>query len=260
VLIPDLASVVRAMQGSELGPYLVLDNTGLSCTFQPFQLPLGRRVRALVFESLTKYAQFGLDRVTGGVILSDERDADALDRYREHLGTNIADASVRALPWPDRVRLERRLDRIGRNAVTLAAAIARAAQDTGRRVVVGANHPGLEHHPSYSVARDLSFSGGWLSIAFSPTCDRPEIHRRFVELVIEESRRRQVPLNAGATFGLDVTRIYPTASTALSGRPFVRVSPGIEHLAQIEELAAGFHRAVTRLASEYATTSHVRAG
>jgi len=85
-------------------------------------------------------------------------------------------------------------------------------------------------------------------------------HHRFVELTIEEARRHQVPLVAGATFGLDVTRIYPTASTALSTPPFVRVSPGIEHLAQIQELGATFRCSVTRLTSESpgASCVHVR--
>jgi cystathionine beta-lyase/cystathionine gamma-synthase len=252
VLVPDVAGAVRSMREAASGGYLILDNTALSCTFQPFRLLAVDGPRLVVFESLTKYAQFGLDRVTGGVIVAEGRDAEDLDRYREHIGTNIPDASVHAIPWPNRTHLERRLERLERNAVVLAQRI-REAAEAGRGVVVGADHPALADHPSHSIARGLRFRGGWLTVAFASRSDRPDVHRRFVELALEESRRRHVPLLAGASFGLDVTRIYPTAWDARSGRPFVRISPGIEHISQIEELAQAFGRAVARLASDAAS-------
>ncbi|HEV8563297.1 MAG TPA: PLP-dependent transferase [Actinomycetota bacterium] len=249
-LVPDVAGAVRSMREAASEGYLVIDNTALSCTFQTFGLVTGDGPRLVMFESLTKYAQFGLDRVTGGVIVAEGRDAEDLERYREHLGTNIPDASVYAIPWPNRARLERRLERLERNAVVLAQRLREAALEAGRGAVVGADHPALAGHPSHSIARGLRFRGGWLSVAFAPRHDRPEVHRRFVELALEEARRRHVPLVAGASFGLDVTRVYPTASTAISGRPFVRISPGIEHICAIEELARAFRDAVARLASD----------
>jgi cystathionine beta-lyase/cystathionine gamma-synthase len=250
VLVPDLARVVKSMRAAASGGYLILDNTALSCMFQPFRFVTGDGPRLVVFESLTKYAQFGLDRVTGGVIVAEGQDAADLDRYREHLGTNIPDASVCAIPWPNRVRLERRLDRLERNALRIAQRIREAAAEAHRVVVVGADHPALDDHPSHSIAGGLRFRGGWLSVSFAPSYDRSDVHRRFVELALEEARHRHVQLLAGASFGLDATRIYPTASDAASGRPFVRISPGIEHISQIEELAGAFHDAVARLVSE----------
>jgi cystathionine beta-lyase/cystathionine gamma-synthase len=248
-LVADVRGVVRAMEAAGRASYLVLDNTALTCTVQPFGL-VGdrRRLRLIVFESLTKYAQFGLDRVTGGAIVAEGRDAVELDRYREHLGTNIADATVNAIPRPNRPALERRLSRIERNALVLARRINEAAGRGGGGAVVGAHHPALECHPSFAVARTLAFRGGWFSIGFSPELDRPEIHHRFVELALEEAGRRHVPLIAGASFGLDTTRVYPTAATTRCGRPFVRVSPGIEHAAAIEEVAGVFASVVARIA------------
>lgn len=249
-LVADVPGVVRALEGAGRSSYLVLDNSALTFTVQPFGL-LGhhRHVRLIVFESLTKYAQFGLDRVTGGAILAEGNDAEDLDRCREHLGTNIADATVHAIPRPNRPALDRRLFRIERNALTLARRINEAAVRSGGGVV-GAHHPALEDHPSFEIARGLRFRGGWFSIGFSPGLDRPEVHHRFVDLVLEEARRRHVPLVAGASFGLDTTRIYPTAATARCGRPFVRVSPGIEHAAAIEDVASVFASAVARVTEE----------
>jgi len=141
-LVADLPGVVRAIEEAGRPSYLVLDNTALTCTVQPFRLVRHRRqVRLIVFESLTKYAQFGLDRVTGGAIVAEGSDAEDLDRYREHLGTNIADATVHAIPRPNRPALERRLLRIERNALVLARRINEAAGRAGGGVVVGAHHP-----------------------------------------------------------------------------------------------------------------------
>ena len=250
-LVTDVPGVVRAIEAAGRPSYLVLDNTALTCTVQPFRLagPCGY-LRLIVFESLTKYGQFGLDRVTGGAILAEGGDADDLDRYREHLGTNIADATVHAIPRPNRPALERRLLRIERNALVLARRINEAAGRSGGRVVGGAHHPALEDHLSFEIARTLRFRGGWFSIGFSRGLDRPEVHHRFVDLALEDARRRHVPLVGGASFGLDTTRVYPTAATTRCGRPFVRVSPGIEHAAAIEEVAGVFASAVTQVAEE----------
>jgi cystathionine beta-lyase/cystathionine gamma-synthase len=250
-LVADVPAAVRALEKAGRQSYLVLDNTALTCTVQAFR-PVGHRphVRLIVFESLTKYAQFGLDRVTGGAIVAEGKDAEDLDRYREHLGTNIADATVHAIPRPNRSALERRLLRIERNALVLARRINETAGRAGGGVVVGAHHPGLEDHPSFEIARTLRFRGGWFSIGFAPSFDRPEVHHRFVDLALEEGRRRHVPIVAGASFGLDTTRIYPTAATMRCGRPFVRVSPGIEHASAIEDVATVFASAVARMAVE----------
>ncbi len=250
-LVPDIAAVVRALEEAGNRAYVVLDNTALSCTFQPFGLisPLSK-ARMIVFESLTKYAQFGLDRTTGGVVVAEGSDAERLDGYREHLGTNIGDAAVHAIPGPNRAALRRRLSRLERNAVVLTKWIREAAEQTGGTVVTGAEHPALGDHPSHSIARWLQFRGGWLSVAFAPSYDRPQIHHRFIELTVEEARYRGVQVVAGASFGLDATRVYPTALTATLGRPFIRVSPGIEHLLDVDKVGATLAAAVVRLVEE----------
>src|SRR5437773_7244249 len=91
--LPDIPSLVRALAGtvspeSVHRPVLVLDTTALACTVQPFALPGAAAVALVTHESLTKYAQLGLDRVAAGMIVASEADGPELDDFREHLGTN----------------------------------------------------------------------------------------------------------------------------------------------------------------------------
>ena len=204
--VPDLEAI-----GAALGDaWLVVDNTALSVSCQPFALVPSLRV--IVFESLLKYAQLGMDRANAGVIVAAADVAARLDRCREHLGTNIADSAVHALPTPDRGVQERRLARIWRNAAILVARL----QERGLS-------PFLQ--------------GGCLTIGTDPA---------LVDAAIAAARRRGVELRAGSSFGFDTTRIYLTAATAEFGEPFVRVAAGTEHRLGIEALAGALAEAVSR--------------
>jgi cystathionine beta-lyase/cystathionine gamma-synthase len=223
--LPDIPAVLAELRDRDV--VVVLDNTGLSASFQPFRL-LGAtdRPRLIVFESLLKYPQLGLDRANAGVILARAADAEALERDREHLGTNIGDAAVQSLPPPSRRVLERRLARLGRNAELLARRLAAvAAGDSAVRVV----HPALAERSAQKAARP--FQGACVSIASTP--DR---ERRFVAAAFAEARRRGVPLIGGSSFGFDTTRLYLTAARTHHGESFVRVAAGTEDRLAVEEL------------------------
>jgi cystathionine beta-lyase/cystathionine gamma-synthase len=250
IAVPDLAAVIKRLARRDDRVYLVIDNTGLSCTFQPLALlpPGPTGLRLLVFESLTKYAQLGLDRTAAGVILALPDDAEGLSDYREHLGTNVADSSAHVVPRPCRSVLERRLQRLDRNASLLATHLQEHAERLGSEVFEGVCYPGLPHHPSFAVARGLAFRGSFFSIGFGPGHDRPDVHRRFIRAVLEEASRVEVAVVAGASFGLNTTRVYPTASRTDRGSPFVRVSAGTEHRVQVEDLKVVMVRAMHRLA------------
>ena len=251
VTMVDVAAAIAAMRGSAPNARLVLDNTGRSCTFRPFDVVRGTGVRTIVFESLTKFPQFGFDRVTAGIISAERIDTEVLDDLREHLGTNAPDASIAAITTPNRRRLERRLHRIGRNAEVLAS---RLGEELGRQdVITAVDHPSSPGHPSFETAREVAFRGGWCALRFSPRFDRPAERARFVSLAITEARRRNVSLLAGASFGLDVTRVYATGSA--STESFVRIAAGIEHRWDLEMLAASFAAATQRLASNGAAST-----
>jgi cystathionine beta-lyase/cystathionine gamma-synthase len=245
ILVPDLQSLTRQLIGRGNPTYLVIDNTGLSCAFQQFLEPSLGSLRPIVIESLTKYAQFGLDHATAGMIVCLREDADALDAYREHLGTNVTDTSVHVIPWPGRRLLERRLARLERNSMLLAS----HSGGLGGRAVSGVAYPGLPSHPSHQIASLLPFRGGFLEIEFAEPYDRVDMHRRFVREALLAASERGVPLTAGASFGLNTTRIYNTASTSSHGRPFVRLCAGTEHRLGVEGLREAFAIAANRLAT-----------
>jgi cystathionine beta-lyase/cystathionine gamma-synthase len=246
--VPDVARIIQHV-GRRGRPFtLVLDNTGRSCSFQPFSLlPCNpSQLRLIVFESLTKYPQFGLDRATGGMIVASPGDARGLDRYREHLGTNVTDSTVWTIPEPNRAILLRRLGRLGRNAALLARRLSEVAEDHPG-ALEGIGHPSLARHPSHHLLDGSAFPGGFLSLDLRPHLQRTDVYRAMVRSMLEEARRRRVPLAAGASFGFDTTRIYLTAATAACARPYLRVSSGTEHLAAATAVADVLCAAVTGL-------------
>ena len=229
--VPELPRVLERLAGTKA--YLVLDNTCLSASCQPFALA-DESVRLIVFESLLKYAQLGLDRVTAGVIVTRASDAERLSVYREHLGTNVADVAVHALPRPDRGVLERRLGRLQRNALLLAG---RLRVDAPGLVEVVYPEP------------PLPFRGGCLSIV----CREPDPdlrrERALIERAVTEAARRGVALLGGSSFGFDTTRIYLTAEGAERGEPFVRVAAGTEHRIAVETVADALAAAVREVSA-----------
>jgi peptide-methionine (S)-S-oxide reductase len=211
--------------------YLVIDNTGLSVFSQPFA-HADDSVRLIVFESLLKYAQLGLDRANAGVIIAPREVAERLSEYREHLGTNVADVAVHALPSPDRAVLERRLARLGRNALFLAGRL-RERVDGAVTIV----YPGLTSRPCARAASGRAFSGGCLSIVLGGHDPELEREHALVEVAVAGAAARGIALLGGSSFGFNTSRIYLTAARAECGEPFVRLAAGTEHRVDLEALA-----------------------
>jgi cystathionine beta-lyase/cystathionine gamma-synthase len=239
--IPELPPLLARLAGTKI--YLVVDNTGLSLTCQPFALA-DESIRLIVFESLLKYAQLGLDRANVGIIVARGGDAERLSHYREHLGTNVPDFAVHALPRPDRRMLERRLARLQRNALLLAERL-RAQVDGSAEIV----YPGLPSHRGAASARRLPFRGSCLSIVFREPAATLRRERALVERAVAEAARRRIALLGGSSFGFDRTRIYLTAEGAEYGEPFVRIAAGTEHRLEVERVAEALAAAVGEVAS-----------
>ena len=242
VAICDLRHILEHAAAHDMS--VVVDTTCLSASCRPFLLlPAGARCRLIVFESLTKYAQFGLDRVTAGLILATRPDAEALDVVREHLGTNITDVSACTLPSPNRRRLLRRLKRMERNARIVVRHI-NDAVGSPRDRVAGAMHPTLPSHPSCRVARSLPFAGALITLSFAGRFRGDDFRAVMVERMLEAGRASGSSLCAGASFGLDVTRIYRT-TTGSEADAFVRIAPGIEDVVVIDGLGRALASACT---------------
>ena len=222
VVVTDLDEVVQALTtAATASAHLVVDNTCLSDAFDPFaHVPRHSGIRPIVHESLTKYAQFGLDATTAGMIVACGEDADALDELREHLGTNVGDRAPLVLPPPDRGALTRRLTRIDRNSRWLADALSS---------VVEVAHPSLPHHPSFRAARGRRFRGGLITV---PVAARDQ--ESLIAGAIELAKERGVPLVVGTSFGFDTTRLYAVAGE----RPFLRIAVGTETISELPGLAA----------------------
>ena len=232
LVVPDLREAVQALAGlTRQRAYLVIDNSCLSASFQPLSVIPGSapNIHPIVYESLTKYPQLGLDRTTSGMILARDEDAQALDEYREHLGTNVSEISPLILPPPDRAVIGRRLARIGRNAERLAICLA-------EHLPVG--HPSLPSHVSHPIARRLRFRGGLLTVSMPAGG-----HDAAAERSIGEAAQRGAGLVAGTSFGFDTTRVYAVSGT--SG-PFLRIAAGTETVAELPALADAFAAALRR--------------
>ena len=230
--VPDVAGIAARLAAARPGAWLFVDVTGAPLAVDPLALPEVRagRLRVLAIESLTKHAQLGLDRVTAGAIYAARHDAATLDVLREHLGANIADASVHALPTPQRAVLARRLERHARNAAALARRMAPAAPQGG---VVA--HPELATHPGHG-----RLPATWLTLCLGT----PEGAAAFVDAALAHARERGTALVEGASFGLDTTRVYAPSPGEGEACGFVRISAGIEHAESLERLGSVLVRAL----------------
>ncbi|MFA5945818.1 MAG: PLP-dependent transferase [Patescibacteria group bacterium] len=249
--MPDLARLMPALAKLVTeDTYLVLDNSGLGPSCQPlrFMPAVPTRFRLVVFESLNKHHQFGLDRVTGGVIWTQEIYFGWLSGACIHLGTQMPDVSVLSLPTPNRALLDARLALIGRNAQALAEALDTHVRSRPRSPFARVAYPGLPAHPSYAWARERSFHGASLIPIFKDDRQAVRLSKIFLSRAIKEARSAHIDLTAGTSFGLDTTRVYLTALHASKvTTPFLRISAGTESPQQLAVLIEVFKRAMDAL-------------
>lgn len=232
-LIPSLGRLMRK------DTYIILDNTSASVLFQPlaqFRM-FPRNIHLIVIESLNKFHQFGFDRVTGGIAWGIGKGIKHFFSYRMHLGTNIPDASVHSLPFPNRALLERRLRRHGRNAAILAARLHGYCGTGPSRFAQCVIYPGIDTYPGYAWMRMRTFQGAFLSLRFKEKFRTGKAYQRFVSGIMRRARHANVPLAGGTSFGLSSTRAYLTALHAKTVEPFVRISAGTETRLEIEQIA-----------------------
>lgn len=252
IAVPDLGTIIKhIVSKAKKETHIVIDNSGLATGFGPLNLVLGKskHVRLIVYESLNKYYQFGLDRVTGGIIWALGGDTWKLFNYRNHLGTNILDSSCWVLPPPKRKLLDKRLARIERNALLLSSYL-QTYIEGNEGIFEQIIYPGLSHYPAYARTKSLPFHGGFFTIDFKPRYRKSAYYKRLVHLVIFEAKKKKVDLVAGTSFGLNKTRIYLTALRAKETEPFIRVSVGTETRKEMEGVKEVFRRAMERLKSE----------
>ena len=227
--VPDIKNILKIIQKTlQKEVYVVIDNTTTSIFVQPFLsfFPKNSRIHTIVFESLNKFHQFGMDGVFGGIIYSRGGDSVYLFDYRRNMGTNISDSAVISLPTPNRKLLTKRLQRIERNARMISNTI----QDTAlshTSPIDFVKYPGLPTHPNHANIR--GFAGPFLTLAFKTNKQSVRILHKTVEYIMKQAKEEKIPLIAGTSFGLTTTRIYQTATNSKMTTPFLRISPGTEY-------------------------------
>ncbi len=248
IAIPDIPSILTAVAASGRNPTtVVIDNTGLSVTYQPVRHAIvkPKNVNLIVSESLNKYHQFGQDRTTGGIIWGVGGESGKISEYRVHTGTNIPDVCVRMLPTPNRKRLQRRLDRLERNASFLATQLDTIIRSSGREDAVEVVYPNLPAYKGFPWTRALPFHGSYFTLKFNDPYRRISFYKQFVDKVIRRAKSEQLPLVSGSSFGMDITRIYLTAVRATVATPFLRVAVGTEHQADMNRIAKVLGEVIT---------------
>ncbi len=235
--IPNLAYLIRYLTNHiRDDTYLVIDNTCLGPTYQLMQLVKGKsnKLHLTVFESLMKYHHFGLDRATGGIIYAWGKNTYKLYDYRKNSGTNIADSSVYLFPHPNRIMLEKRLERFQRNATYLAATLSDHIKGGNNSKINQIIYPTLPNFTANGKTANLSFTGSFFNIEFKKKDIR--IYKKFLHLVIDEAKKKKVQLVVGTSFGLNHTRIYLTSLWTDQGEPFIRIAVGTENKRQIDQI------------------------
>lgn len=246
--IPDMKKLIAGLSKClPLSAVLVIDNTGMATSCQPLQLlPTIMHPRYFIFESLNKYHQFGGDRVTGGIILQSPATRYSIFMTRMHLGTVMPDASVHALPVPNRELLDKQLQRFNRNTLMIAQALEDHLIKNPHPLVSHVVYPGLKSYPGYSWTKDLSFHGSFFSILFHPSKKNSDSYLKIINKLLSQAKKENVDLIAGSSFGLDITRLYITAKFASDLTiPFLRVSVGTETEFEIKELINVFIKALS---------------
>lgn len=223
VAVSDIPKIVSYLIKNTIHRiYLVLDTTCTSLEIQPWNLVFGktRKIHLITFESLNKYHQFGMDRVTAGMITVMGRDFGNMYFYREDCGSIISDASVYALPLPDRRMLTKRLERLERNALLLSSFFNDHLSDS-RSWIENVTYPE---------------TGSFLTLQFQKKYQNVRFYKKFVRLVIEEAKRYNTDIVSGTSFGLNITRVYPVIPHKKSFTPFIRIAAGTEDILQVEKI------------------------
>jgi len=226
--VTDLPTIYLALcKQAQKETYLIIDNTCLSIALQCFSMKGGnRKVRTISFESLNKYHQFGLDRVTAGIVVVRGHDSGGIFEYRKHAGTNITDSSVYALPLPNRKLLVKRLERHQRNAIMLVDYLRLHLTNSENNIVEEIVYPTDVNH----------FRGSFFNIKLKHHVRNRKTYERIIYKVLKTAKKQEVNIVAGTSFGLLTTRIYLTSLWSKYGEPFLRVSVGTEDRIQIEKL------------------------
>jgi cysteine synthase len=203
-------------------------------------------VSILLFESLAKYHQVGLDMVTGGIVLACMSSPlqNSFNKTRARLGTNIADSSVATLPRPNFAQLKARMTRHSANTELLASGLELIALDKTGII------------ESISWLKEKSSLAPWyhntcFTISFKSRFQSIKHFREFEFRVLDAAKLRGLDIALSTSFGFDSTRLYVTAPSTRFEPPFLRVSVGTETVGEISCLLEAITKVNLELAAKW---------
>jgi cysteine synthase/cystathionine beta-lyase/cystathionine gamma-synthase len=227
---------------------LIIDTTCLPSLLLPANLfdAIPENVSVFLIESLAKYHQFGMDLVTGGIIIAhlNKNNHSDFRKTRARLGTNITDSSAGSLPQPNAELLTKRLKRHSRNAGLLVKCI----QDNidGRAGVVN-SISWLDK----KIDGVPWFNGSCFTVRFDEYFRSTANYLEFENRIIELAKEAKLIVALSTSFGFDITRLAITAPSTLFEDPFLRVSIGTESINEIKLLSEIITRASLELSHSW---------
>lgn len=212
VTVSDLKQLYTVIKSIHPNPFLIVDSTATTA----LDLPVPS-FPSIFFESLNKFHQFGLDRVTGGMLVGYGMYYDELYRIRDHSGMSLPEASAMTIPTPQSSLMHRYLHTLRNNTDILRHEVEKVSG-----IIVRV------------AATKKSPIGTFLSV------EVPEhsftLYRKVIQKALSLARKEKIPLLAGTTFGTPVTRLYTWTTRSKFERPFLRITPGLEDSEEIQKV------------------------
>lgn len=202
----DAESLVRVLSHeTKHHIHLVVDTSSRATNellLTSFTMP--HKVSLIGVTSLNKLFQFGMDRVTAGMVWGTGFKAMKLYDYRDRAGTNCPDSTIASLPTPNKKMLDLYIKRIVRNNMLIGKSL----------------HVDSKNGPYIIVSENTSLR---------------QI-RNYVSRILKNAHQKNIPLIHGTSFGLHTTRVYIVAMHTQYEKPFLRISTGTETLWEIARL------------------------
>ncbi|MEI6690955.1 MAG: aminotransferase class I/II-fold pyridoxal phosphate-dependent enzyme [bacterium] len=225
---PDINRIAQLIRKNCVAKtILVVDNSllGVGVNYEMLWKENKGTCQLIVWESMNKFFQYGLDRTTGGVIWAPKNGKDGLTYWdlfyaRVHTGTIMPDFACALIPRQNASLMKAYQARINRNGEILYKKLQKLVD--GKKIAT-----------VYRGKRD-KFSGAQIVVELKNNSVWQ------IQGVIRKSlflaKMRGVQLSAGSSFGLPNTRLYLTARKSEFVKSFLRIAVGCESELAIKEI------------------------
>ena len=221
----------RTRDGSWKDRWLVIDGTLVSGGLSPFAwFDSPDHPRILYYESASKYLQLGMDLQMAGMCVFNADLFSEMYVNRRNSGGIMYSTLMARFPRYDRETLLARMRLLSRNAGMIASTLENISDRAG----------GLRiGFPSNAAELGWQHAGGLVTLEFGEfeRNSRASLER-YIEMLLDECRTREVALTRGVSFGFGVTRISAASSMAESADPFLRFAAGEESIEEMKNLCS----------------------